>query len=191
MSTKLEELYNSENSLKEKLKEVQTEILKEKALESFNRFEEDKYYEINTPMCISYYFHCTFKPTPNKDGTVYIHNVLEILSTRMFYNVTLVQTWGFNVDDVNSWEIIEISKEDFEDEYKYIKDRVDEVLSEEPAPNSIEECLKEIKIHENQIKVLRDKAEKLWTKPDCSKCTQKNSPCVPNIWDCTGFIEDK
>ena len=48
-----------------------------------------------------------------------------------------------------------------------------------------------IDYHNYHIRRLKKKIEKLWKRPDCSKCMRSDSPCVPNPWDCSGFVEKK
>ena len=188
MSTKLDELYFKEKSLNDELKKVQIEILKEKSLQKLDYFKENNYYEIRTPYCTSYYFHCTSKPHPNKDGIVYLHNVLEIMGTRLFYNTSLLETWCFHLDDLNKWEVLDLPKENYDQELSNLKNKASSLLGDESV-SSIEECKQNIKKYERQIEALKEKMRALWIQPNCAKCIHSDSPCAPNPFDCSGFIE--
>ena len=57
-----------------------------------------------------------------------------------------------------------------------------------------QKILKEIKEkiawHKREIQKLYDEADKVWVKPDCNKCIHRDSPCVPEPFDCSGFVEE-
>ena len=65
----------------------------------------------------------------------------------------------------------------------------DEYELELPEPKTISDIKKEIKMHEDAIQKLYEEADKIWAKPDCSKCAYCDSPCIPTFSDCTGFTE--
>ena len=48
---------------------------------------------------------------------------------------------------------------------------------------------KPIDYHNYRIRCIEKKLEKLWIKPNCKKCMRYDSPCFPNPWECSGFVE--
>ena len=85
--------------------------------------------------------------------------------------------------EANHWIKSESGEPDMSHDY-------DEYELETPEPKTIMDIKKEIDAHKAEIWKLKRQADKLWVKPDCNKCACRDSMCIPEPFDCTGFKED-
>ncbi len=130
MNKELQELQDKLREVEKTRDDLKRQILAKTSEDLLNKFEPGKYYEVYFASCQRFYYHCINKPTLRSDGLVFFSNIVKELITMMYYDTTLCQTASFDASCIPSWEIKEISKEDYLEEITEYKDKISKLIEE-------------------------------------------------------------
>lgn len=126
---RIEELYNKKQKLYKQIENINLEISKEATKNAFSKIEKNKYYQVFRPgVCQYYYFKSTGKEITSNG--IEITNAVVFYLTKATFSISYHSLFFETLSSMDSFEIKEITKEDFSEKIKDATEYFTKLLEE-------------------------------------------------------------
>ena len=127
MSDKLEKLKKDLEKVKAEKEILEQKILELSVQDILDKFKPGKYYNVQYDACRSFYYKCTKTPKIRQDKNIILHDIIEVLMTRMFYDVTLQNVAMFALPVIMNFDIKEISEKEYLEEISELEEKLNKL----------------------------------------------------------------